>query len=329
MDNTVFTQSVSTIRFMETKLLDRAKLEALVASKDFEDALRLLQDSRYTEYLSTGSYEEGLKRALEELYREMYKTTPIKEVVDLLAARYDGHNLKSLVKSKLKGIESDNILVNAGTISIDKLKFSVKEENFRDIPQSLRRYVEMALEEFKNQSNPQIIDILIDRGVYEYMLEIAKNSNLKHLVEITRVLIDNANLKAFIRIKVQDRGRELFEKVFIPGGSLDKDAYISSLTDSLDNFSSRLSHTDYYKWLKPGIEEYLKTNDLGKIEKLSDNFLVDYIKRAKLVSFGPDPIIAYIIARENEIKILRIILTGKKNDLEPENIRERLRDVYV
>ena len=45
--------------------------------------------------------------------------------------------------------------------------------------------------------------------------------------------------------------------------------------------------------------------------------------------FGIAPLAAYILARENEIKMVRIILSGKLNGFPDEFIRERLRDMYV
>jgi len=39
--------------------------------------------------------------------------------------------------------------------------------------------------------------------------------------------------------------------------------------------------------------------------------------------------VGYIGARENEIKILRVLLVGKINGISEDLIRERLRDVYV
>jgi V/A-type H+-transporting ATPase subunit C len=42
-----------------------------------------------------------------------------------------------------------------------------------------------------------------------------------------------------------------------------------------------------------------------------------------------EPIIAFIIAKENDIKNIRIILSGKLNKLLPSKIKERVRDTYV
>ena len=56
---------------------------------------------------------------------------------------------------------------------------------------------------------------------------------------------------------------------------------------------------------------------------------MDLIKGARLVTFGPDRILSYIYAKETEIKIIRIIMVGKLNNISQEVIRERLRDSYV
>ena len=41
------------------------------------------------------------------------------------------------------------------------------------------------------------------------------------------------------------------------------------------------------------------------------------------------PLAAYIIARENEISTVRIVLSGLINDLPEESVRERAREMYV
>ena len=41
------------------------------------------------------------------------------------------------------------------------------------------------------------------------------------------------------------------------------------------------------------------------------------------------PLAAYILARENEIKSVRIILSGKINNLSDDSLRERVREMYV
>ncbi|KPU44206.1 V-type sodium ATPase subunit C [Oxobacter pfennigii] len=329
MDNTIFAQSVARLRFLETKMLDKSKLEALVDAKSFEDCIRMLQDSVYSEYITLSSYEEGLKRSIEDLYKEMYKTSPVKEVIDILAIRYDGHNIKCLTKSKISGTDTSSIVIDAGTIPVDALKYMIKEENYKDMPDTLRQSIQKALEDYAANQDPQEIDITIDKGMYQYMLQVAKDKRQDYLLDLVKLFIDLINIKAFIRVKVQDKERELFQKIFIPGGQVDKDVFVNNLNASLDNFANKIAHTKHFTWVKAGIEDYFKDGNLGSIEKYGDNYLIDYLWKAKLIMFGPEPLAAFIIARENEIRALRIILTGKKNEVRPDVIRERLRDIYV
>ena len=56
---------------------------------------------------------------------------------------------------------------------------------------------------------------------------------------------------------------------------------------------------------------------------------MELMKNSKLVTFGPEKILSYIYAKETEIKVIRIIMVGKLNNIAEEVVRERLRDIYA
>lgn len=56
---------------------------------------------------------------------------------------------------------------------------------------------------------------------------------------------------------------------------------------------------------------------------------MEYVKSAKYVALTLEPLIAYIYAKETEIKTVRIIMTSKINDIDSDTIKERLREAYV
>ena len=64
-------------------------------------------------------------------------------------------------------------------------------------------------------------------------------------------------------------------------------------------------------------------------ERWCDNRIIQTISPEKYHAFTIGPVIAYVIARQNEIKTVRIILSGKQNELPDDSIRERLREMYV
>ncbi|MBA7667994.1 hypothetical protein ES703_76097 [subsurface metagenome] len=68
---------------------------------------------------------------------------------------------------------------------------------------------------------------------------------------------------------------------------------------------------------------------LRELELSCDNFLLEYVKKTKLVTAGLEVLIAYLIAKENEIKLLRSILTGKINEIPVQMIRERMRETFI
>lgn len=64
-------------------------------------------------------------------------------------------------------------------------------------------------------------------------------------------------------------------------------------------------------------------------ERWCDNVIIESIRPQQFLAFGIGPLAAYILGRENEIKTVRIILSGKRNDLPEASIRERVREMYV
>ncbi|MBQ1291054.1 MAG: V-type ATPase subunit, partial [Lachnospiraceae bacterium] len=60
-----------------------------------------------------------------------------------------------------------------------------------------------------------------------------------------------------------------------------------------------------------------------------DNLLIRSIRPQLRNSFGIDPLAAYILARRIESRSLRMILTGKRNGFDDEEIRGRIRETYV
>lgn len=68
---------------------------------------------------------------------------------------------------------------------------------------------------------------------------------------------------------------------------------------------------------------------LTHFDRAADDFVLDFLRQARRVAAGPDTVIGFIYAKENEIVELRIILMGKLHALTPEEIDDQLRGVYT
>jgi len=102
-----------------------------------------------------------------------------------------------------------------------------------------------------------------------------------------------------------------------------------NLSPNLDQLVNKYRYSDYAAVVVRGIEEYQKSGSLHVLEREIDDHLLQLVKKAKYQVMGLEPLLGFAIAKECEIKNLRLVLTGKLMQLEPEVIRERLRKTYV
>lgn len=126
MDSMVFTQVIPRIRVLETKLLDKTKLERIIDSSSGEEALKILGETEYSNVMGNvkriEDYEEILSSELKRVYKLLYEISPIRSVVDVMSIKYDYHNIKVLIKEKILNKDFSNMLVPVGKVDISKLK---------------------------------------------------------------------------------------------------------------------------------------------------------------------------------------------------------------
>ena len=333
MDVMQFTQALSRIWVLETRLLDKSKIERMIDAPSAEEALKILGETEYANILGkvkrANDYEYILSNELKRVYDLMYELCPVKEVVDLMSIKYKYHNLKVLLKGKFLSKDFSNLLIDLGIEDLKALKSIIDLDNFDDLKGNTKKAVMEVIKDFEKNKDPQQIDIIIDRYMFEELKEIKKNLNYKFTDKLVLAMIDWTNIRTLIRLKKQGKGREFAAKVLISGGAMEKDTLISIINENPEGIIAKLSHTIYGDLIKEGIEGFKETNSASLLEKLSDNYIMDLMKGAKLVTFGPDRLLSYIYAKETEIKIIRIIMVGKLNNITEEVIRERLRDSYV
>ncbi|MBN1065637.1 V-type ATP synthase subunit C [Clostridium botulinum] len=333
MDMMQFSQVIPRLRVYETKLLDKSKIDRMIDSNSANEALKVLQETEYANVMTNvkraEDYEVILSEELKRLFNLMYEISPMKSLVDLMSIKYDYQNIKVILKGIFLKKDLSYLLIDVGTIEASKLKYLVENNDLRDLPQIMREAVEESKDKFENTKDPQVLDIILDKYMFKQLVQIKNEIKDNFVNKYVESVIDSTNLKTLLRVKKQNKGREFFTSVIIEGGSLDKDKLLGMLNDAVENISNKLAFTDYNDLIKSGIEYYTKTGSVSLLEKLVDNYIMDMMKDAKIIPFGVEPLLAYIYAKETEIKIIRIVMVGKLNNISAEVIRERLRDIYV
>ena len=331
MDREKFIRPSITTRVYEKNLLTSENLKRLIDTDDLKEALTSLNDTKYGQYLQKldrpEDYEKVLSKTLLNSYKDMIKISPDKNLVKYLEEKYNFHNLKVLVKELIQDEDYKSIYIDIGKIDLVNIKRNLKEDiKTKD---EYLAYAKKALDIYKENKDPQDIDLSLDKDFYEKLLEDAKNLDYESLIKFTKERIDLTNLKALLRIKGQGQSIDLLEKALIDGGNIEKNLFRDSLNAEKSSYPNLFFKEKIYPQVKEALEESDLNKTMQKIEKIIDNHLMNFAKESKKVSYGPEVIMGYLISREMEVKNLRIILTAKLNSLSREFMEERLRDLYV
>ena len=332
MDRMDYGQSVVTIRVLEKRLLTRNRLERMIEAETPEEVLKLLGETEYSQDMAdihgSQDYEIILKRETERVFsivRNMIKNTGI---VDVLSLKYDYHNLKVLLKSKITGKDFSSLLMQAGTI--DASKFKVKfESQSNDLPQEIMEAIDEVQKDFEENHNPQRIDIIVDKHYFRNLLRLAKEINVKVITDYVEGLIDFQNMITLFRVQKQKRDARFLETVIFEGGTISKSKIVASINDNIDTILNKFKKEKLGMYLAKGLETFNETKRLSELEKISDNYLMELNKESKYVVFGPEPLFTYLVAKEREINAVRMIMVSKINNISSDKIRERLRETYA
>jgi len=322
--------STARVRSVEKNMLNRERVQKMVDAKTVEDALRVLDDIGYGFGSTNASrYEELLTDEHKKVYDFITSIAPELEHFNMFLYPYDYHNLKVLMKSEYLGTEYNDALVDTGSIDLKVLKYAIKERDFSQLTEDMGEALGEIIDTFPRIKDPQFIDIVLDKYCYREMLKAAEDTKSDFIIDYVKLLIDSINIKTYVRLRKMKKSWDFFNKVYLAGGNIPGQIFIKNFDESYDKFAEHLSIYDFKEIFLEGTEALQLTGKFTTLEKLLDNRIVEHIKKAKYIPYGIEPLAGYLLAKDNEIKIARIILAGKIAGISPELIRERLRETYV
>ncbi len=327
-----YAYAVGRIRALETRLIDRSKLNRMIEAPSPEEVLKILAETDYATAVagleSHHDFETVLSDELGRIFTELKKMGPRPEIIDLLMLRFDIHNLKVFFKAKYLEIKAE-LLFPTGTLPLPKLQEAVTALDFREFPPRLRQVAERIAEEFAITRDSQVIDLILDHFLFTEVIYASREIGSVFLEGFFQKQIDLTNIKTFIRVQRIGRDREFLKKVLLPHGRLAPQLFTGLLGDSLESLVRELAMSEYGPLVEEGVREWLDRKSLARLERLADDFITTFLQRGKQTPFGLEALIGYLWAKEIEIMNIRLIMVGKINKLPNEAIRERIRHVYL
>lgn len=316
------------LRAREPKLLTNERAERMLDAPSFEEAAKLLTDCGYEDMssMSAGEIETALAEHRAEVLAELEQLSPSKDIVDVFKMKYDYHNAKTLVKAEAMGTDPSRLLSASGRIAPEELTAAYNEGRWAELPDVMGDAMAEAKAVLARTSNPQLADIVLDQAYFTELKNAAQATESDFLIGYAELLTDCANLKSAVRTLRMGKNGDFLQSVLLSGGSVDE-ARIAAAGD-IDGVAALFSATVLDKAAALGVEA-VSGGSVTAFELACDNAVTAYLTDAQLISYGCEPVIAYMAAVEGEITAARMILTGRLSGVSPEIIRERLRDLYA
>lgn len=322
MKDQQYTYAVARIRAKEIGLLSKSDIDQLMNCKTEQECLRILRDK--------GWGKSGNESADELFTVEREKTWDIMgEMVEDMSIFHtflyanDFHNLKAAIKQVYSNSELTDIFSKNGTVAAELILNAVKEHNFKELPEHIQACAEEAYQVQLHTGDSQLCDIILDRAALDTIYSKGKETKNELLSTYAELKVASSNINIAIRSIRTGKDRAFMERAIAECDSLKKRELIDAAIigeEEVYNYLMKTSYAEAVPELKSSFSAF---------ERWCDNLILRMIRPQKYNPFTVSPLAAYILARDNEIKTVRILLSGKRNDISDDIIRERLREMYV
>lgn len=323
MKDTEYTFAVARIRANETHLLGKSEMEQLIAAPDLRSALQMLADQGWNTEGALGGPNEMLRQQTAQMWSLLTEAAPDRRELSFLTAKNDFHNLKAALKSLVSDQPPEPYWMLPNTVPVELIWDAVSNRHFSRLPAEMQQPAREAYELLVRASDGQRADALLDRAALETAKSRAAETGSAFAKRLAELMCATADLKIALRAAHTGRDERFLQDALCECETLRKSALIAAAERGVQELSQYLAETAYADCIPAFSKSF------ASFEKWCDDLLMEQLDAARRVSFGLAPLVAYYVARDSEIKNIRILLSCKRLGLPSEQIRERMREAYV
>lgn len=323
MSDMKYTYAVARIRALEPSLFSKDTIAQLMGCRTKQQCLTFLSERNWGSVDTPMDVESILVCEKEKTWEVIRSLVEDMSVFDVLLYPDLFHNLKAAIK-KLAGATNRNDIFIANTSpSGDELFDIISQKEFHRLPKNMEEPARKALEVLVHTGDGQLCDIIIDQATLKAIYEAGKVSEEKIVKQYAETTVAVANIKIAVRAYQTAKTIDFMKQSMSPCDTLDIQLLARAALKGMAEVQTYLEGTIYAE----GAQTLAESPSI--FECWCDNQIMKMIQPQIHNPFSVGPLMAYLLARENEIKTVRIILSGKFNELSEDSIRERVRDMYV
>lgn len=316
--------AVARTKALEVSLFSDQDIADLLATKDFPAAISFLQEKGWGDSDSGSDMQKILKAETDKTWEEIHGMNMDMSIFAPLSYQRLYHNLNAAIKDVVTdtGITT-SIYYDDVDIPGAEMKRIIEERDFYALPEHMRKVAMEAMEVMLHTKDGQLCDSIVDRGALEAMESGARASGNSFLIDYIKSVVQVTNIRIAIRGARSGRSKEFMDRAISETSAINTTKLKACAVAGEDAVIEFLQTEGFAEAAEAAGESN------SAFERWCDNKVISTIKSQKYISETPGPVIAYLLARENEIKTVRIILTCKQNQVPEDEIKERVRDMYV
>ena len=326
-DDWRYTYETARVRALEMQMLTRATLLDMANAAGFQQAADLLSGTEYALPAGGRNFAEvrdvllQRRTAIRELFSDLTLDKPI---VKLYKTRDDFANLRLAIRRTLTETLVGTDYSSDSNVPAEQIEqiFAEQEEFSEPVfPDYVRDAVERAVLAYYQNKDIRRIDDAIDQNQAEYNLKQAYRLKSVFLTGLFKIQIDLTNIRTMLRLKFTESEQR---NVFLKGGFIELERFMHGIELGYEALGQLFFVTPYHRIVDTGAGYLASDKSFLKVEQQCEEYLIGFLKTTIQITAGPQPIIAYLLMKENEIRTIRLILTAKKNNLDTRLLLDRI-----
>jgi len=323
-DDWRYTFHTAWVRALEMEMLSKAVLLDMANAENFEQAADFLSSTEYAVGRSGKNFAEveNILQQRRTAVRKLFAELMIDEsITELFRTRDDFANMRLALRRTLTEKPVGTDYSNDGNVPAEIFEEVFEQENYTLLPLHMREAIERAVLAYYQNKDIRQIDYAIDSEQSQYNLRKAQQLKSDFLTGLFRIQIDLTNIRTMLRLKFTESEQR---NVFLEGGYVEIEQLKHGLDIGYETLAQLFFVTPYHEVVELGANYFMSNKSFLKTEQQCEKHLMGFLKTTTQITAGPQPVIAYLLMKENEIRQVRLILTAKKNALETRLILDRL-----
>jgi len=330
LDMFPYTYPNARVRARKGRLFTEKEFSEIIEAQNLEEVKNYLRGvPDYAKYIDQYPLEKALDTQLAETYDLIARITPdnSKETFKFLLKKWDIRNIKSIIIAKEAGLSTDQtleLIVPFGELS-DKLDSLIEADTVTEVLNGLEgteypKILEDAIPIYNETGLLLPLEASLDKYLLKNLLRASatpEDDNTNYLHNYIGTMVDVANIKIIIRAKADNLKYDDIEPYMISDGYQVREWKLKELMEAEDiaGVVSGLEGTDYAPMLSDAMTDFTETRSMASFESALDSHVNETAKTISLKNqFGIGPMIGFLSKKEKEIKNLKIIARGKREE---------------